>query len=255
MSMLLARPAGAQLRVERASPRLRTTPARTRQKVTHISFRPRLEHELYALDDDELLAYILAARDAQAHEYAGTATHMLLYKHEPRIRERIRWKLPEHLRHHADTVAEWVLERVTTSALRLKLEGETVGHWVSWWQTSVDRQIISFFRSKQGQALEGERDLPSEKQGADAPPDRLGTDFDEARMIERVLYGQIVASVLDELSNSTHRAIVRAAFWDDRRSKDIAAEHGETPNNIDQIKSRFRRALRAKCHDHGLTDA
>lgn len=256
MTMLLARPAGAQARTPVRSPRRRAALAINRPPLTVISFRPLPDDELYELGDDDLLGYIVAARKARAGDHAETATHMLLYKHETRIRKRIAWKLPEHLRRHADTVAEWVIERVTKSALRLKLEGETVGHWVSWWQTAVDRQFISFFRSKQGQALEAERSLPSEHHGDDdAPPDRLGIDFDDEQVVERALHGQIVASALAKVPNQTHGEIIRAAFWDDRTSKDIAAQYGETPNNIDQIKSRFRRDLRAECRAWGVTDS
>jgi hypothetical protein len=48
---------------------------------------------------------------------------VLLWLHEDRMRNRVRLRLPPHLRHHDETVAEWVLERVTRSALKLPLEG------------------------------------------------------------------------------------------------------------------------------------
>jgi hypothetical protein len=75
------------------------------------------------MSDTELVRYVAAAKASGATEEAVTATFVLLWLHEDRMRNRVRLRLPPHLRHHDETVAEWVLERVTRSALKLPLEG------------------------------------------------------------------------------------------------------------------------------------
>ena len=182
-----------------------------------------------------------------------TATFILLYLHEERIRNRVRLRIPRHLQHHADTVADWVLERVTRSALKLPLRGESVGEWVNWWKEAVRRQVISFWRSAQGKALEREAALPSERRDDDdGPADTLGVELDVDRLLAQACYDEVIDVALANLGER-NRAIVRAAFWDDRPSKDVADEMGTSANNVDQIKSRFRDAVRAECERRGLT--
>jgi hypothetical protein len=206
------------------------------------------------MPDEELIRYIAAAKAAGAMTDAVTATHLLLWLHEERMRNRVRLRLPRHLQHHAETVAEWVLERVTRSALGLPLKGSSVGEWVNWWGSAIDRQVISFWRSKQGQSLEEEARLPSEHEGEeDAPPDRLGVDFDTDRVLARALYGQIVNAVLQSMDNAEHVAILRRAIWDDQPSKTVAEEFGTSAMNVDQIKTRFKRLVREECERRGVT--
>ena len=121
--------------------------------------------ELFALEDYELVAYIAKAKGTGNRDRAIAATHILLDKHEARMRQRVALRLPEHLWHHTDTVADWVLEKVARSALKLPLEGESIGEWVNWWTRAINRQVISFWRSRQGQALEAEVELPEEHEG------------------------------------------------------------------------------------------
>jgi len=171
------------------------------------------------------------------------------------MRARVALRLPDHLAHHADTVAEWVLERVMRSALKLPLEGEHPGQWVNWWGTAIDRKVISFWRSVQGQALETETDLPSEHEGEEGKrPDRLGEELDVDALVSRLSYGEIVHSVLDSMDNQTHAAIVRAAYSGEPSSAEVADEFATTAQNVDQVKRRFRQELRAECDRLGITE-
>lgn len=52
---------------------------------------------------------------------------------------------------------------------------------------------------------------------------------------------------MSSLSDERHVAILRRAIWDDQASKVVAAEFGETDANVDQIKTRFKKALRDEC--------
>lgn len=213
------------------------------------------DRELFDLEESELLSYIARARAGGHIDDGMRATHVLLYRHEPRMRARVALRLPKHLAHHAETVAEWVLERVMRSALKLPLEGEHVGQWVNWWGAAIDRQVISFWRSAQGQALATEKELPSEHEGEEGKgPDRLGEELDIDAVLSRLCHGEMVNTVLQSMENQTHAAIVRAAYSGDPSSAEVAERFDTTAENVDQVKSRFRRNLRAACEHQGITE-
>lgn len=153
--------------------------------VRRLIFRPRPDHELFAMQDEELVRYVAEARRAGAREHAVTATHMLLFKHEDRMRRRVSMRVPNHLGHHTESVAEWVLERIARSALALQVRGESVREWVNRWTNVIDRQVISYWTA-QGKALECWEQLASEHEGEEGSrPDRLGEDFDLDRLLSR----------------------------------------------------------------------
>lgn len=212
------------------------------------------DRELFEFEDALLLRYIKRAKGKGELEDANRAMHVLLYKHESRMRSRVVLRLPEHLMHHADTVAEWVLERVMRSALGFSFEGEHVGQWVNWWGTVIDRQVISFWRSAQGQALAQESMPPSEHEREDRKrSDFPGEDFDVGALVNRLSYHRIMNSVLESMDNQTHAAIVRTAYSDNSTSAEVAKRFKTTAQNVDQVKSRFRKEFRAECERQGIT--
>src|SRR5436309_648132 len=73
--------------------------------------RARSEAELYDMDELGLVHHIADAKAEENQAQAELGVHMLLYKHERRMRRRVALRLPDHLAHHAETVSEWVLER------------------------------------------------------------------------------------------------------------------------------------------------
>jgi RNA polymerase sigma factor (sigma-70 family) len=217
-------------------------------------FVPRHETALARLDDDQLIAYIVQAKKAKALESAETGMFMLLYRHEHRMRRRVQTALPEHLQHHSDAVAEWVLERVWKSALKLPVTGESTGEWVNWTKTAISRQVISFFRSSQGQALEQEQQWPDDRPDmADGSlaPDTIGVELDTDALAISLDYRAAVDAAVASL-NVKHKAIIDAAYFEDRSSRDVGEEFEETYDNVDQIKKRFRTELRAQLVARGV---
>ena len=217
-------------------------------------FVPRPDAELAGLDDDELVSYIVQAKKAKAIEHAETGMFMLLYRHEQRMRRRVQVALPGHLQHHGDTVADWVLERVWKSALKLPVTGESTGEWVNWTKTVISRQVISFFRSSQGQALEQEQQWPDDRPDADggsSAPDTIGVELDIDALALSLDYRAAIDAALANL-NAKHKAIIDAAYFEDLPSKDVGEEFGETYDNVDQIKKRFRTELHAQLVARGV---
>lgn len=213
--------------------------------------------ELFALEDYELVAYIAKAKRAGNRDRAVAATHILLHKHEDRMRHRVALRLPEHLWHHAATVADWVLEKVARSALKLPLEGESIGEWVNWWTRAINRQVISFWRSRQGQALEAEVELPEEHEGDESEgrrrrPNKLGQDFDVDAHLSALVRDETIERVLNGMGNEKHVAIIEAAIFQNRPSKEVAEGLDTTDTNVDQIKSRFKKRLKQEFQDLGI---
>lgn len=246
---------GPQLPWESGVPRLnsRQLTPRTRRAAGGAL----TDAELFALEDHELVAYIAKAKQAGNRDRAVAATHILLHKHEGRMRQRVALRLPEHLWHHAPTVADWVLERVTRSALKLPLEGESIGEWVRWWTRAINRQVISFWRSRQGQALEAEVELPEEHEGDESEvrrrrPNKLGEAFDVDAQLSALVRDQLIARVLDGIENRKHVAIIEAAIFENLPSKEVARRFETSADNVDQIKSRFKARLRQEFQDQGI---
>ncbi|MEJ7784894.1 MAG: sigma factor-like helix-turn-helix DNA-binding protein [Solirubrobacteraceae bacterium] len=220
-------------------------------------FVPRTDAELSELPDDELVAYVARAKKSKAEEHARTAMFLLLYRHEKRMRGKVRARLPAFLSHHSETIEEWVLANVWESALKLPLKGDSPGEWTNWWKQVVTRQVVSFWRSKQGQALEKEIEWPDQRAGGDEGSngeDTVGADFDIDALALSLDYRAAIGTALDTLSEK-HRAIVQEAYLADRPSKDVGAEFDETYDNVDQIKKRFRDALRAELVARGVWES
>jgi DNA-directed RNA polymerase specialized sigma24 family protein len=216
-------------------------------------FRRVSVEQLARQPEEAILDYAARAKQAGHREEALTAVHLMLFLHRERMEDRIALRLPRHLAHHRATVAAWVLERVMISALKLQLRGTSVGEWVVWWQPAIDRQVVSFWRSAQGQALQAEAPLPSEREAdEDAPRDALGVPFDEDAVLSGAECGDIVRTVLDGLDNRMHASVVQRAIFDDLPSAEVAEEHDTTANNVDAIKKRFREAVRREYLARGV---
>lgn len=226
-------------------------------KSHHAAGGALTDAELFALKDYELVAYIAKTKRAGNRERAVAATHILLYKHEDRMRQRVALRLPEHLWHHAVTVADWVLEKVARSALTLPLEGESIGEWVNWWTRAVNRQVISFWRSRQGQALEAEVELPEEPErvenkGRRRRPNELGEDFDVDALLSELVRDQVITRVLNGMTNEKHVAIIEAAIFENLPSKEVASRFDTSDDNVDKIKSRFKERLKEEFQSRGI---
>ena len=207
------------------------------------------------MDELGLVEHVHDAKAAGHSDQARLAMHMLLFKHERRMRRRVAIRMPDHLAHHADTTADWVLERVSRSALKLGFQGRSLGEWVNWWGKAIDRQCISFWRTAEGQSLERQQPLPSEHVGENvAAVDTLGEPLDVERLLTQACYSQIVQAVLGRIQNPMHARAVRLAFWDDLESAEVARRCQTTAANVDQIKTRFKKEVREECLRRGVTE-
>ena len=199
-------------------------------------FRPRSDHELEELDDDSLIGYVRAARDAGAAQSAQRGIEILVFGHWDNLFRRVRMKVPE-----ADV--EDVTGEVIVSAIRSAFDGESVGEFRKWLSTIMKRRIADYHRDK-----EGDPELGRLRTGDEDEP---GADPHVASEDGYVGVQDAIARVLAELSED-HRRVVQLNVFEDLAAPDVAARiEGMTDANVHQIVRRFRKALRRELGETG----
>jgi RNA polymerase sigma factor (sigma-70 family) len=156
--------------------------------------------------------------------------------------------VPEHA---VDAVASEAMIR----AMRVVFEGESVGEFVNLLKRVTNARIADHWRSRGRQGRE-HTTLDSDEE------DRRRREIeDPAEEVEAVPLQTVIDQLIDELPEH-HQAVVDSAVFDDQSSADTARAVNErfpelnepmTPENVDQIKSRFRKALKQALSD-GDTD-
>jgi DNA-directed RNA polymerase specialized sigma24 family protein len=177
-------------------------------------FRPQGEAALAQLGDDELIAYVHAAR-AAAHASERVALAVLVYGHWHNVARRVGMKVP------AEAVED-VTSDVLMSALGAAFDGSSAGEFHVWLRTITARRIADFHRRSRGVTL------PLDDVSAAGPSDEV---VGVADAVERVL-----SRLGDE-----HRRVVEAVVFEGLAASEV---DGVGAANVHQITSRFRRALR-----------
>jgi DNA-directed RNA polymerase specialized sigma24 family protein len=177
-------------------------------------FRPLGEAELVRLADDELIAYVRAAR-AVGHASGRVALAVLVYGHWHNVARRVALKVPV-------AAVEDVTSEVLVSALQSAFDGSSEGEFGVWLRTITARRIADFHRRPRAVTV------PLEDVSAEAPSDGV------------VLVADAVERVLSRLS-AEHRRVVEAVVFEGRAASEV---DGVSAANVHQITSRFRRALR-----------
>ena len=198
-----------------------------------MSFKPRPDHELQALGDDALIAYMRAAHDAGQPAVGRRALMFLVYGHERNVKRRL-WKLPKHA---VDDVAHDALVRAIAAAF----DGSSVGEFRSWLNTIVDRAAIDWHRKAKRRPKETL--LPSEHQGED---DVWGeepfTDSAAGEVEARIVIEEVLATF-----NEKHRQVIELHVFGGLTAAEVCAKiEGMSEDNVAQIASRFRARLRAR---------
>jgi RNA polymerase sigma factor (sigma-70 family) len=198
------------------------------------SFERKPDRELDRLDDEAVVAYARAAREAGDHAAAARGIAVLVYGHWPNIERRVRMKIPRE--HVEDVTAE-----IVTSAVQAAFAGTSVGEFRAWLATITKRRIADYHRR-------------AEKSPATVPlvhdPDEAGARDPAAASEEGLVETQdAVERVLAGLS-AAHRTIVEMVLLEGRVAGQVAREvPGMREDNVHQIVSRFRRALRRALED------
>jgi len=198
-----------------------------------LAFRPRPEHELDRLPDEELLAYLRDARAAGDTDAARTALQVLVFGHWSIVVARLRMKLPAHV--VEDTAGDVIARAITSS-----FSGESVGEFKAWLNTILRRAIADFYRERSRTIATDPLEADDEHPGPEpATSDAAG--YVETQMV--------IQAALDELRQD-HRRVVEIVVFEARSAADACAEIEDmTPDNAYQIVRRFRVRLRELLED------
>jgi RNA polymerase sigma factor (sigma-70 family) len=204
-----------------------------------VSFQPLPDHELQQLPDEQLNAYVRAARDVGELAHGRRGLMFLVYGYERDVKRRLSIKVPKHV---VDDLAHDALVRAIAAAF----DGSSVGEFRSWLHTIVDRTAVDFFRRAERRPTE--TILPSEHAGDEDVWGEEPAVEGEAGAVELRI---IVAEVLDTF-NEKHRLVVELHVFGGLTAAEVCGRiDGMSEDNVAQIASRFRAKLRARLDPGG----
>ena len=202
------------------------------------AFRPLSDGEIAALSDEEILGYVVLARDSGEVGHAARALQILVWGYRDIMRVRVALKVPPQ---DVDDVADAALVRAVGAALRAgAFSGGSMGEFRSWAHTVVDRQIADYWR-KQERLVE-ETVLPDEHEGEDEIHRAVGVSPDDAGAVD---IQALIDQARGELGQD-HRRAVDLHVFEDRPARETAKAVGQgmTEANVHQIATRFRKRVR-----------
>jgi RNA polymerase sigma factor (sigma-70 family) len=197
-------------------------------------FRELPEHRLNDLDDEALVDYLRAAREAGCHEAMKPAVAVLVYGYHETLRNRARLKLP-------DGEVDDVVAETMASAVASFFGGSSVGEFKSWLHTILSRRIADFHEARKRSPKTAP--LPSEHQGDDEvwgrePAVPFEGDAQHARDCIRRAY--------EELDNDRHRRVIDLYLLGPHSAAEATelVDDGMSEANVHQIASRFQRRVK-----------
>jgi RNA polymerase sigma factor (sigma-70 family) len=197
-------------------------------------FERKPDHELDRLDDEAVVAYARAARDAGDHAAGARAIAVLVHGHWPNVERRVRMKVPRE--HVEDVTAD-----VVASAIESAFDGASVGEFRAWLATITKRRVADHHRRAAKTPATVPLAVDPDQAGAPDPVAASQEGLVETRdVVERVLAGL----------SEPHRRVVELVVFEARTAGQAAQEvPGMREDNVHQIVSRFRRALRRALQD------
>jgi hypothetical protein len=205
-------------------------------------FRKRDEHELNDLPTEELIAYIVAAREAGELAAMRLAIEILAYRDYDNERGRVRMKMQRRPQADVDKVTDLVIG----GAMEAEFAGATVVEWKGLVKTIRQRRLHDYYTSLAGKAEASP--LPEEHEGSeDIWGEWLRGPGGLSAIEDKDLFGQ----ALGELSEP-HQGVVwnKLQGYSSKESAELINNHfGDqldkpmTPDNVDKIFSRFRKRL------------
>lgn len=193
-------------------------------------FRPRPDHELQQLSDDELVAELRAAHAAGDAATGRLVLQILVFGFWDLVQYRVSLKVPQH---DVENLAGDVLVRAITSSFA----GESVGEFRSWLNTILKRAIADYWRGRERTVETQPLDhADADNRVGPEPSVTDGTGYVETQMLIEACLGEL---------NDEHQRVVEIVVFEGRPADDAVAEvAGMTRDNAYQIVRRFRVRLR-----------
>lgn len=201
-----------------------------------MTFRDRPDEELHQLDDDALVAYGRAARDAGDLAAARRALAFLVYGYEADVHRRVSLRVP---RHAADEVTRDVLIRAVAAAF----DGRSTGQFRSWMNTIIERTAADYFRTASRRPKETELASEADEDVIWSAVPRVDGETREVEL--RLLVDEILESL-----NEIHRAVIDLHVFAGYSAREVCDRiDGISEDNVAKIASRFRSRLRERLEE------
>ena len=190
-------------------------------------FKRKGEHELAKLPEDELIPYLVAARDAGDVEASGTAVAILIWGLMDIVQRRVALKVPRE-------AVEEVSESVLLSVLTSEFSGASVGEFRKWTGTIIQRRVADYHRDPKRDvrlvALPTEHLGDEEIWGDEPAVEFEGEAVDAQRAVEQA-YGEL---------NESHQLVIDLYVFADLPAREAAERAGVSEANVHKIAQRFR---------------
>ena len=186
------------------------------------------------MSDEELVAYMRAAREAGRPEAMKAPLAILVFGYWDSLVARARLRLPP-------TEAEDVAGEAVASAIASAFDGRSVGELRSWLHTILMRRIADYYEVRKRRVQTTE--LASEHQGEEDVWRREPAEPFEG---DALFASESLALAYRELERDSHRRAIDLYVFGPLSAADAAASlgGGMTEANVHQIASRFQRRFR-----------
>jgi RNA polymerase sigma factor (sigma-70 family) len=209
-----------------------------------LGFRPKDEYQLSKLQDDDLVAYVIAARDAGHDEEVRKTTWMLVDRRKDQVTGLVRSKI----RNPDD--AEDVLQQVFEGALRARFKGEFTGEFFAMLFKIARNKIADYFEGKAKEQAHFEP-VSEDSDPLDGIAD--GDDF-ETGVDTGLVYREVLAGFSDRdqmVIRLKIRGYPAKEVAEIVSSSGVEEGEGMTAANCDQVFSRFKKKLRERLSGGG----
>ena len=218
------------------------------EDIEENEFERRTHSELDRLGDDELLAYLAAAREAGDSEAVRAVVEVLIHGFWPQI---IGWVSVATPKQDVQDVAQ----EVAASVVRSTFDGKAIGQFGAFVKTIAKRRVADYHRDRKRHP--GADPLLSEHGGDEGPWGEEPSDEDGTAVVElREVVGRVRAT-----RSEVHGEVIRlygpnVAGFLDLSGEETAAKIGElfpgekmSEANVHQIWKRFKTDLEAELGD------
>ncbi len=202
-----------------------------------MSFRPKDERQLEQLSDEQLVEYLVEARDAGYDEAVRTATSILVFRRYRQQLAIIRKKV-KSLQDAEDILGDVILDMLSAA-----FRGNFTGEFFSLYFTIRNRRIADYYKKIGREPVS----VDPRPDGPDLIEELLGSEEFTSESEVRMLIHESLSG-----ESGRNREIIRMRI-EGLPSRDVAEEvnqrqiGGETqmsPANVDQIFARFKHRLR-----------
>ena len=186
------------------------------------------------MSDEELVAYMRAARDAGRPEEMKAPLAIFVFGYWDTLVARARLRLPP-------AEAEDVAGEAVASAIASAFDGRSVGELRSWLHTILMRRIADYYEVRKRRVQTTE--LASEHQGEE---DVWGHEPAEPFEGDALFASESLARAYAELERDSHRRTIDLYVFGPLSAADAAAAGGGglTAANVHHIASRFQRRFK-----------